>query len=340
VSSIDILVESATPDTVSVEYGLTSNYGLRGKTTSVRITTAGTYVHDVHLAGLDTNTLYHYRVVQGKEKSDDATFRTAPHAGTSFRAAWMADCRTDTTVYDSIAARILRAEPVVSLYGGDLCTDGSYASYKKEFFRPMAQRLMASVPYFNAAGNHEKWDTNTVAFTRGPLSSSGTDAYYSLDYGDLHVLVLNTNLPYDSSSAQYAFAWNDLASARAAWKIVVAHKHPYCAGGHGEDQKLKYMATHLFEPNGVTLMLSGHSHFYQHNRVRGIDYFIVGSAGAPLYNPDSTAYTLRSIRDHNFAILDISQSQFSMHVYNAKGAPLDSLLLEKKVVAPTPGIPQ
>lgn len=332
-NSIYVLVESSSADTVVVEYGLTSSYGSRARTESFEATTNSTFVHNVKISGLSPNTLYHYRALQAGIRSSDAAFRTAPNPGTSFRFAWMADCRTGTAIHDSIARRIAEANPVMSLYGGDLCVRSSYSSFKDEFFRPNELVLITRVPFFNAHGNHEGWSTNTKAFTQAPTSPSGTQDYYSFDYGDMHVLVLNNEIDYDEGSPQYLFAQSDLSTTTKAWKIVIAHKPAYCAGGHDENSKMKAMSEKVFEPNRVDMVISGHSHFYQHNLVNSIHHMVLGGAGAPTHAPRTASYTVKSARDYNYAIIDVSLSLLTMMVYNDKGRPLDTLSLHKTNMA-------
>lgn len=341
-NSIYVLVESTSSDPVTVEFGPTAAYGKSARTESVELTTNSTYVHNIKLSGLEPNTAYHYRARQERGVSADASFRTAVLPRTSFRFAWMADCRTGNAVHDTISRRILQADPVVALYGGDLCISSTYGAFKSQFFRPNQLAESAHIPFFNAPGNHEGWSTNTKAFTQAPASPSGTQDYYSLDYGDMHVLVLNTQLDYDEGSPQYRFAQMDLSSTKRIWKIVIAHKHPYCAGGHGEDDDLKTMATKIFEPNHVDMVISGHSHFYQHNLVHGIRYMIIGTAGAPLYSLSTAPYVVKSAKEYNYAIVDVSPGSFKMVVYNERGAVLDSLTLTKQAKAKPakPGSPE
>jgi predicted phosphodiesterase len=230
----------------------------------------------------------------------------------------------------------------MALYGGDLCISSSYDAFKSQFFRANQLAESARIPFFNAPGNHEGWSTNTKAFTQAPASSSGTQDYYSLDYGDMHVLVLNTQLDYNEGSAQYLFAQNDLSTTKRVWKIVIAHKHAYCAGGHGEYADLKTMTTKIFEPNHVDMVIAGHSHFYQHNLVNGIHHMIIGAAGAPLHSPSNASYTIKSIKDYNYAIVDEWPDSFKMVVYNDRGSVLDSLTLTRpgKVEPKKPGPPE
>ncbi len=328
-NSIYVLVESSTTDTVTVEYGLTSSCASRARTESYDSTTSSTYVHNIRLSGLSPYTLYHYRAVLVGVTSSDATFRTAPNPGTSFRFAWMADMRDSTAVHDSISLRIAEANPVMSLYGGDLCSGSSYSAFKKEFFRPIELGLIAHVPFFNTPGNHERWSTNTKAFTQAPVSASGTQEYYSFDYGDMHVLVLNNEIHYNEGSPQYLFAAKDLASTSKPWKIVMQHKPAYCAGGHGKDSCMKIMSEKIFEQNQVDVVIAGHSHFFQHNLVNGIHHMVLGSAGAPLYPLGNAPYVVKAAQDYNYGIIDVTPSTFTMIVYNDRGAILDTLALSK-----------
>lgn len=336
--SIYVLVESNVPDTLAVLYGTSSAYGRTARTESIRMTTGSTYVHRVRLSGLNPNTVYHYRAAQNADTSSDALFRTAPEPGTPFRFAWFADCRSGTAIHDSIARRVNDAHPLVSLYGGDLASSQSYSAWKNEFFRPDQLALISHVPFYNAPGNHEGWATNTIAFTQTPDTASSAGGYFSIDYGDMHVLVLNTQIPYSQGSPQYVFASKDLSSSTSTWKIVIAHKPAYCAGGHGEDADLKVMTKDLFEPLLVDMVIGGHSHFYQHNLVNGIPHMVLGSAGAPLYDPDSASYTVKSAKDYSYGIVDVLPGLFRMIVYNAGGIPLDSVVLRKVTGVKTGGL--
>ena len=354
-SSIYVLVESASADTLAVAYGATSSYGRRAKTESIEQTSEHTFVHNVKLRGLSPSTVYHYRAVLADTASQDASFRTAPNPGTGFRFAWMADVRSNRypgfwnapipgasyffgwitnrtwglEIHDAISKRIEEANPVMSLYGGDLCFNSSYSAFKDEFFRPNERSLIAHVPFFNTVGNHEKWSQNTKAFTQAPESPSGTQEYYSFDYGDMHVLVLNNEVDYGEGSPQYLYAQRDLSSTSKPWKIVINHRPAYCAGGHGEDTKMIAMSEKIFEPNHVDVVMNGHSHFFQHNLVHGIHHMVLGSAGAPLYILSTAPYVVKSVRDYSYGIIDVTPTSFFMMVYNDKGMPLDTLDLKK-----------
>lgn len=164
--------------------------------------------------------------------------------------------------------------------------------------------LAARVPFFNATGNHEKWDVNTKAFTQAPSSASGNQGYYSFDYGDLHVVVMNYMDPegFAEGSPQYNFIAGDLVA----------------------------LTKNIFEPQGVDLVLSGHNHFYLRNFVNGIYHLIIGSAGAPLYDAGPVGgYTQVSIKSYCWATFDLTPTSLQMHVYDEDGEEIDSLSLSK-----------
>jgi hypothetical protein len=327
-TSVYVMVECSSQDTVIVRYGADSTYGMFARTETIVVTTGSTYVHRILVQGLSPTTLYHYCAGQGNLYSADSHFTTGVLPGMAFRFAWMADCRTGSVVYDSVMTHIASTQPLLALYGGDLCADPTYTAWKNEFFRPAQAIVGGTVPWVNATGNHEGWNTNTQAFTHAPAGSAAQD-HFSFDCGDLHVLVLNSELPLTPGTEQYTFADNDLAGTERLWKLVMLHKPAYCSGGHGEDVGVIALTAGVFERRGVDLVLAGHSHFYQHNFVNGIHHMVIGSAGAPLYAPTNASYTLKSAMEYNWARCDVTPTSLSMFIFNEHGAPLDTLILTK-----------
>ena len=326
-----VLVECNSTSAVAVQYGLTTAYGSTATTSSYLGTTGGTYVHRVQLTGLQPNTTYHYRASQGATTSSDAAFKTAVQAGTSFRFAFMSDFQSTATTQDAMVAQLLNQHnPQFSVYGGDMANDGTvYSDYKDDFFTKQ-QALVAKVPFFGCVGNHDGWGTNPQAFLQAPASASGTQAYYSFDYGDAHFLILNNNVPYTASSAQSAFAKADLAGSSKTWKIVAFHMSAYCAGGHGENADMKTMTTNVFEPCGVDLVLTGHSHFYQHNLVNGIHHMVLGPAHDSPRDPGTASYTIKSVKDSNYGVIDVTPTTLTLNVFGDDCTLLDTLQLTAK----------
>jgi len=68
---------------------------------------------------------------------------------------------------------------------------------------------------------------------------------------------------------------------------------------------------------------------YQHNIVNGIHHMVIGTAGAPLYDPARAWYTQKTLKEYNWAVADVTPGSFSLYVYNEHGTPLDTLILNK-----------
>jgi hypothetical protein len=79
-TNVDVLVECDSAAPMTVNYGITTNYGLSG-TTSVCWTnpeTAADFIHRIRLVGLETNTLYHYALAGQGAAAADYNFATMP----------------------------------------------------------------------------------------------------------------------------------------------------------------------------------------------------------------------------------------------------------------------
>ncbi|HUI09340.1 MAG TPA: fibronectin type III domain-containing protein [Bacteroidota bacterium] len=329
-TSVCVLIESDSPAPLTVRYGTTEDCSLTARSASYVVTTAtpATYVHHVPLTGLRPETRYFYRGGEGTAFTDLSSFTTGALPGTPFRFVWVADSRGGTGVFDSIMALAAGAHPLLCLLGGDIAPTPSYESWKTGFFRPPMVSFGGTVPWVNAPGNHERWTTNTEAFTSGPVGAASQE-YFSFDCGDMHVVVLNSELPLGPGTPQYEFADADLHRTNRTWKVVMLHKPAYCAGGHGEDSSVIALTSGVFERTGVALVLCGHSHFYQHNVVNGIHHCIIGSAGAPLYEPSRAWYTQKTVKEFNWAYADVTPSTLVLRVWNQRGAPLDTLVLTR-----------
>jgi PKD repeat protein len=98
---------------------------------------------------------------------------------------------------------------------------------------------------------------------------SGTEAYYSFDYANIHFICLDS-YDTDRAPAGTMMTWmqNDLAINTQPWVIAFWHHPPYSKGSHDSDDEdelidMRENAVPLLEDMGVDLVLSGHSHSYE-----------------------------------------------------------------------------
>ncbi len=330
-SGIYIMVESNSKKSIIVKYGTNKKLKFEQKTSYyVSTTKSKDFIHRIHLQNLESGTKYYYQVSSGVYKSGIYSFYTAFSPGKAIDFAVMGDNRSNPGIFNFVCKETKKRNPKFSIYLGDICYNPRYTLWKKEFFTKDNLNLISEVPFFNAIGNHEGWTKNTKAFLQSPSKGKSNEPYYSFDNGDVHFLILNTELGISKNSKQYKFIQNDLANTKRKWKIVAFHIPAYCAGGHGESKTMIKVSKELFEPNKVDITLTGHSHFYQHNLVNGIHHFVLGGAGAPMYSPGKKDYTIKSLRSYHYVIFNINSNKLQMKVYDIYGKIIDKLDLEKK----------
>ncbi|MDA3842856.1 MAG: metallophosphoesterase [Candidatus Kapabacteria bacterium] len=330
-TGVTVLAETNTQDSVTVVVNNADSEKIAEFYTHHSVETNAKYrsfVHRIKIKGLAAGQTYNYYCVVNKDTSAKAAFGTLVDQGESFKFALMGDCRSNPETHSICADKIASHNPLFSLYGGDLCMSASYNSWKEEFFTDAELNLSASVPFFNTPGNHEGLEINTKAFTQAVSPNSGNPDYYSFDCGNIHYLVLNSECSLGRGSEEYKFIKKDLSETSAQFKIAIFHIPAYCGGGHGESSDMIRITTELLEPADVDLVVSGHSHFYQKNFINGIYHIVIAGGGAPLYTPKDKDYTLKSVKDYHYAIVDSDSTSMTITVYNLEDKVLDVIELQ------------
>lgn len=108
--------------------------------------------------------------------------------------------------------------------------------------------------------------------------ASGTEQYYSFDYGNVHVVSLDSQLTArDESQRATMRQWliDDLSANNSDWTVVIFHHPPYSKGANHDsddaenspvdrpqwDMRNEFIP--IFDNHGVDLVYSGHSHSYE-----------------------------------------------------------------------------
>ena len=190
--------------------------------------------HDVTLTGLAPGTKYSYSVASGPV-ADGGTLTTAARRGTPFSFAVLGDfggggggakgsagqiAAGDATFIQTVGDNIY---PAAGLPDPDFST--TYSDFDARFFKPFAAALK-SHPLFPTNGNKEYFGEG--AFWRTFPMLGEHHNWYSYDWGDAHILVLDTEQPLLRGTPQYDFVQADLATHQSArWRIVALHETPY-----------------------------------------------------------------------------------------------------------------
>ena len=178
-----------------------------------------------------------------------------------------------------------RTADLCLLLGDNAYPDGTDADYQKAIFEVYPE-MLRTTPLWSTLGNHDGHSANSITQS-GPYYDiftfptraqaggvpSGTEAYYSFDYANIHFVCLDshdTSRTPDGAMAQWLKA--DLAATTRDWIVAFFHHPTYTKGTHDSDKdsdsagrmnEMRQNVLPVLEAGGVDLILTGHSHVYE-----------------------------------------------------------------------------
>ena len=163
---------------------------------------------------------------------------------------------------------------LVVLVGDNLYGSERPQDFKKKFEIPYKPLLDAGVKFYASLGNH---DAREQRFYK--LFNMDGKLYYTFNpKPDVRFFVLESTYPVPE---QIQWLEKELKASSSDWKIAVFHHPLYSSGDrHGSDLRLREVLEPLFLKYNVSVVLTGHDHFYERVKPqKGITYFVVGSGG-------------------------------------------------------------
>jgi hypothetical protein len=173
-----------------------------------------------------------------------------------------------------------RRTDVFLALGDNAYLSGTDREYQNNFFNVFPS-LLKQTPVWPTIGNHETYAVpvgQRIPYldifslpTRGEAGGvpSGTENYYSFDYGNIHFVCLDS-MTQDRSSNGPMANWlrQDLAANTNLWTIAFWHHPPFSLGSHNSDWEIELIQMRenivpIIEAYGVDLVFSGHSHNYE-----------------------------------------------------------------------------
>src|SRR5690606_39024414 len=215
--------------------------------------------HEVRLTDLTPARRYYYAIGDGTQRfagpGIDYWFMTAPPTGTRAPMRILALCYCGTGDAHARAVRDAfhsfagtRPAALVLLNGDNAYYSGTDIEHSRYLFAiyDATFRHACEWPTF---GNHDAiagrsltqtgpyYDSFTLP-TAGECGGlpSGTEAYYSFDYGNVHFVCLDSQ-DGDRSPSGAMLTWldADLRATTAEWVIAFFHHPPYSKGVHDSD---------------------------------------------------------------------------------------------------------
>jgi len=237
--------------------------------------------HSVRLTGLSPNTRYFYAIGSTStvlETGAQLSFVTPPATGRPTRIWVLGDAGTANfdvrAVRDAYYAFAGESYTDLLLMLGDNAYEsGTDAEYQEAVFNMFPKTLRQSV-LWPTVGNHESDPAYFDIFTlpaggEAGGAPSGTESYYSFDYGNIHFVCLNAFQENRSvNGPMLTWLEEDLSQTVQDWIIAFWHHPPYSHGSHNSDSEIELIemrenALPILEAHGVDLVLCGHSHNYE-----------------------------------------------------------------------------
>ncbi len=210
-----------------------------------------------------------------------------------------------------------------NLYGSERPQD-----FKKKFEVPYKALLDAGVKFYASLGNH---DAREQRFYK-PFNMDGK-LYYSFNpQAEVRFFALESTYP---EPEQMKWFEDELKKSTSKWKIPFFH-HPLYSSGerHGSDIRLRRTIEPMLLANDVTVVFTGHDHFYERTKPQnGITYFVVGSGGKLREgNIDTNSgITARGLdTDLAFLVAEIDGDQLTFNTISRSGAVVDSGVITRR----------
>ena len=238
------------------------------------------------MENLKPNTKYYYKV-GNKELgvwSDVYEMTTADNTTNDAKFLLMADPQSST--YSAAYPKSVMLEKIMKenpdgeflMSAGDLIID---PELEDQWITTFGVNSFATPSITNlvAPGNHDTrcedgHESDETAFAKHfnmpvPESATSGKTYFSVDYKDMHIAVLDTTrLPYDANEDTEQIPWlrENMKNTDKKWKIVLTHISPQTTISVGPEGSGAYRRRKSLQPIftelGVDLVLAGDSHLY------------------------------------------------------------------------------
>jgi 3',5'-cyclic AMP phosphodiesterase CpdA len=295
----------------------------------------------IAVEGLKPGTLYGYVPQANRHRlRSESVFRTDDPTR-PFTFLVLGDSGTGDSHQIAVRDRMLATPADFILHTGDMVyPSGRAADFDPKFFTPYGE-LLRRLTFWPCLGNHDvraargaPW---RAAFLTPANNLAADDTYYSFDFGNAHVVVLNSHARTTPGSPQYEFLDQDLGASAATWKFVAFHHTIYSNGKHGSNAKIRAHLVPLFDKHGVNLVFMGHDHDYERTRPlrgdhvvapeEGTVYITTGGGGGPLFPVASSSFTAYAESAFHFVRVAVDGPRLQVDMIRDDGAIRDSTTL-------------
>ena len=321
-----------------VQYGADADYGEESAGASFIFLVGESRVHEARLCGLQADTEYHYRVGGEGHWSADYHFRTAPPAGTDVPVVIgiAGDARDNQATWAQLLAAMEEHTPDFVLFSGDAVDFGGHMA-EWDAWLDAGVGYMEDHAFVMVHGNHEFYAQNFFGLVAQPAN----EQTFSLDYGPVHLAVLDDSTVSADREALGAWLDSDLGATPQPWKLVSHHQPAYSScTTHGGDDELAALWSPVEELHGAQLDITGHNHNYERSVPlrgglevgpgEGTVYVVSAGAGADLYaNSMANPYTATATVTDHYLILTVDGDEAHGVAYDLAGNVVDDFTVPR-----------
>ncbi len=306
--------------------------------------------HTARFDGLEPDTMYAYRVGDGRNWSEWNQFRTAGAEAAPLTFLYVGDAQNDIYEHWSRLIRMgfMKApEAHFIIHAGDLVNRGSRDAEWGEWSRA-AGWINRSIPSLPAPGNHEysndgnsgraltrHWRPQFALPENGPAGLE--ESCYYVDVQGVRIVSLNSN---EQRAEQAQWLDTILSDNPNRWTVLSFH-HPLFSAARGRDNKeLRETWQPVFDKHQVDLVLQGHDHTYaRSNLISGVNtqagehgtVYVVSVSGPKMYDLERAGWMERAAeRTQLFQVVRIAGDRLSYEARTARGLLYDAFELRKR----------
>ena len=319
------------------------------------------HYHSVTFQDLMPDTVYAYRVGDGKIWSEWIQFRTASKEPKPFSFLYVGDAQNYILeLWSRLIRQGYKKAPDASfiIHAGDLINNAHNEKQWHEWFTAggWIHSMLPSVPL---PGNHEYGQFNRkdkespryLSMQWNPqftLPENGLpelrETNYFIDYQDTKIIVLDSNREHEK---QAEWLEKVLSGNTKKWTIVTYH-HPLFSASSGRDSpELRALWKPIFDKYNVDLSLQGHDHSYARGHVAPVEgknvvsglnmrdatgtVYVVSVSGGKMYNLRPNGWEdYGETRDRGaentqlFQVINVNGDTLSYEAYTATGELYDA----------------
>jgi predicted MPP superfamily phosphohydrolase len=253
---------------------------------------------------------------------------TLPNKADSLKFAVLGDFGVGSKEQYVLAAQMKRVHDVfpyelVILVGDNLYGSERPQDFQKKFEVPYKPLLDAGVKFYASLGNHDAREQRYYK-----LFNMDGKLYYSYKASKQSVRFFALESTY-MDPEQVTWIEKELKDSNDDWKIPYFHHPPYSSGDrHGSDQRLREVLEPLFIKYNVSVVFTGHDHFYERVKPQnGIVYFVVGSGGQLRkgnIDKNSGITAKGNDTDQAFMAVEINGDEMQFNAVSRGGLVIDS----------------